>query len=122
MVGLPVRLERPVAHAGEKDQCRVLAGAHVTDRRWPLAVAGQPGGGESIEWHSLGPAGEHRLGDAGPPKHALDSSDVEVLARVRAGHDRQLGWREVELVDTAGLDEADEANGLDGRPQGHEVI
>ena len=42
----------------------------------------------------------------GPPVEALEGSDVEVLARVRAGEDRDLGRFEVEGLDPAGLDDA----------------
>ena len=86
----------------------MLARAHVADRPGLLAVAREPGGGQRVERHPLGAAGEQRLADAGPPVEALERPDVEVLARVRAGHDRDLGRLEVERLDAAGLDERDE--------------
>ena len=42
---------------------------------------------------------------------------MEVLARVRAGHDRQLGRLEIERLDAAGLDERDDAERLDAASQ-----
>ena len=91
----------------------MLAGAHVADRPGLLAVAGQPGRGQRVERHALGAAGEERLADAGPAEHALDRPDMEVLAGVRAGHDRDLGRLEVERLDAAGLDQGDDAERLD---------
>ena len=42
---------------------------------------------------------------------------MEVLARVRAGHDRDLGRLEIERLDAARLDERDEPERLDGRAE-----
>ena len=75
----------------EEDEHRVLARAHVAERRRPLPVAGEAGGGQRVERHPLRPAGEHRLRDAGPAVERLDRPDVLVLARVGGGHDRDLG-------------------------------
>ena len=67
-------------------------------------------------------AGEERLADAGAAVEALERSDVEVLARVRAGHDRDLGRLEIEGLDPAGLDEREQPERLDRRAQGHEPV
>jgi hypothetical protein len=47
---------------------------------------------------------------------------VEVLAAVRAGHDRELGRFQIERLDATGLDEGDHAERLDGGPQGDQAI
>ena len=52
----------------------------------------------------------------------LDRPDVEVLAGVRARHDRDLGRFEVEGLDAAGLDERDHPERLDGGTQRHHAI
>ena len=68
------------------------------------------------------PQARKRLADAGPAEHALDRADVEVLAGVRAGHDRDLGRLEVERLDAAGLDQGDDAERLDGRAQRDDAV
>ena len=101
----------------------MLAGAHVADRAGLLAVARQAGGGQLVERHALGAAGEERLADAGPAVQPLERPDVEVLARVRAGHDRDLGRLEVERLDAAGLDQRRRRpNGLTQLAEGDEPI
>ncbi len=122
MVRLPVRLERPILDPGEQDEDRVLPRAHVPDRRWALSVASEPGGRQRIERHALGAAGEERLGDPGTPIDRLHGPDVEVLARVRRGHDRDLRRRQVERLDAARLEEGDEAERLDRRAQGDDPV
>ena len=49
---------------------------------------------------------------------ALERPDVEVLAGVGAGHDRDLGRLEVERLDAAGLEERDDAERLDASIEG----
>ena len=95
----------------------MLPGAHVADRTGLLAVAGQPCRGQEVERGAVGPAGEQRLADARAAIQALERPDVEVLARVRAGHDRELGRLEVEGGDPAGLDERQQPERLDRRPE-----
>ena len=70
----------------------------------------------------LGAAGEQRLADAGPAIEALERPDVEVLARVRARHDRDLGRLEVEGLDAAGLDQREQPERLDRRAQGDDPV
>ena len=84
------------------------ARAHVPDRAGLLAVAREAGRGQRVERHALGAAREVRLADARPAVDALERPDVEVLARMRAGHDRELGGLEVERLDPAGLDQRDQ--------------
>ena len=45
---------------------------------------------------------------------------MEVLAGMRAGHDRQLGRIQVELLDATGFDEGHQPERLDGRPERHD--
>ena len=71
----------------------------MADRAGLLAVARQPRGGQRVERHALGAAGEERLADAGPPVDPLQRPDVEVLAGVRARQDRDLRRLEVERLD-----------------------
>ena len=78
-----------------------------------LAVASEPGRGQRVERHALGAGRDQRLADAGPAVHRLERPDVEVLAGVRAGHERELGRLEVEGLDPAGLDQRDDAERLD---------
>ena len=47
---------------------------------------------------------------------------MEVLARVGARHDRDLGRLEIERVDPAGLDQGDDAERLDAAPKRDEAI
>ncbi len=47
---------------------------------------------------------------------------MEVLARMRAGHERDLGRLEVERVDPAGLDQRHDAEWLDAAPQVGDAI
>ena len=87
-----------------------------------LAVAGEPGRRELVEGHLLRAAGQERLADIGPAVQPLDRPDVEVLAGVAAGHDREL-WRfELERLDSTGLDERHQSERLDARSEVHEVI
>ena len=53
---------------------------------------------------------------------ALERTDVEVLARMRARHDRDLGGLEIERLDAAGLDEREDAERLDRRAQRDEPV
>src|SRR5207247_4019596 len=57
-----------------------------------------------------------------PPVHALDRPDVEVLTRMRAGHDRQLGRLEIERLDPARLDQGDDAERLDAAAEIRDAI
>ena len=75
-----------------------------------------------VERGALGPAGEQRLADARAAVQALERPDVEILARVRAGHDRELGRLEVEGLDPAGLDEGQQPERLDRRAQGDDAV
>ena len=68
------------------------------------------------------PQARKRLADPGAAEHGLDRPDVEVLAAVRAGHDRELGGLEVERLDAAGLDQGHDAERLDGRAQRHDPV
>ena len=95
----------------------MLARAHVADRARLLAVAGQARRGQRVERHALGAGRDQRLADAGPPVHRLEGPDMEVLARVRARHQRELGRLEVERVDPAGLDQGHDAERLDAAPE-----
>ena len=56
------------------------------------------------------------------PEDALERPDVEVLARVRAGQDRDLGRLEVERLDAARLDERQRPERLDRRAQRDDPI
>ncbi len=47
---------------------------------------------------------------------------MEVLAAVRAGHDRELCRLQVERLDPARLDEGHDPERLDGRAEGHEPV
>ena len=47
---------------------------------------------------------------------------MEVLATVRAGHDRELGGLQIELLEAAGLDQGDDTERLDGRAEGHDPV
>ena len=87
-----------------------------------LAVAGESGGRQRVERHALVAAGQIGLADPGPAEHPLDRPDVEVLAAVRAGHDRELGGLQVEGFDAARFDQGHDAEGLDGRAQRDEPI
>ncbi len=98
------------------------AGAHVPDRTGLLAVTGQPGRRQEVERGAVGPAGQQRLADARAAVEALERPDVEVLTRVRAGHDRELGRFEVEGGDPAGLDEGQQTERLDRRAQGDDAV
>src|SRR5207249_11803721 len=66
--------------------------------------------------------GDQRLTDSGPAVHPLECPDVEVLARMRARHQCDLGWLEVERLDPACLDEGDDAERLDAAPQIRDAI
>src|SRR5688572_23080987 len=122
MLWLPVGPEIPALEAGQEQRDRVLAGAHVADRACLLAIPRQAGGGQRIEWHPLVATGQQRLAHAGPPEHALDRADVEVLATVRAGHDGELGGLQIELLEAASLDQRYDTERLDGRAQGHDPV
>ena len=111
-----VSRSQPFSRDSSKDD-GVLAGAHVADRAGLLAVPGEARGGQRVERHALVAAGQRGLADAGPAEHALQGPDVDILARVRAGHDRDLGGVEVERLDAAGLDQRDDAERLDGRAE-----
>ena len=100
----------------------MLARAHVPDRAGLLAVAGQAGGGQRVERRALGAAGEQGLAHARPAVDRLERPDVEVLARMRAGHDRDLGRLEVERGDPAGLDEREQPERLDRRAEGDQPV
>ena len=100
----------------------MLAGAHVADGAGALAVAGESGGGQRVQRHAFGAAGEQRLADTGPPEDPLQRPDVEVLARMRTRHEREFGGRKIERVDAARFDEGHEAERLDARPKGDEPI
>ncbi len=122
MLGLPVRLEIPALEPGQEQRDRVLARAHVADRAGLLAIPRKPGGGQRVERHPLIATGQQRLADASSPEHALDRPDVEVLATVRAGHDRELGWLQVEFLEAAGLDQGDDTERLDGRAESDDPV
>jgi hypothetical protein len=100
----------------------VLAGAHVADGAGPLAVPREPGGGQLVKRHVLGAAGEQGLGDLGAPEERLERPDVDVLARVGAGEDRDLRRLEVERGDPAGLEQGDRPERLDAAPERDEAI
>ena len=100
----------------------MLAGAHVPDRARLLAVAGEPGGSQLVERHLLRAAGQERLADIGPAVQSLDRPDVEVLARVAAGHDRELRRFELERLDSTGLDERHQPERLDARSEVDDVV
>ena len=99
----------------------MLPGAHVADRTGLLAVAGQPCGGQGVERHPLAAAGQERLADAGPAEHPLERADVQVLARMRARQDRDLG-RPESKASTPRLDERDRPERLDRRAQRDDAI
>ena len=61
------------------------------------------------------PQVEQRLAHVGTPEHRLERPHMLVLARVRAGHDRQLLARQGQLVGRTRLDERDDPERLDGR-------
>ena len=97
----------------------MLAGAHVADRAGLLAVAGQPRARSARRAASpSAPQASSAWLTPGPPEHALERPDVEVLARMRAGHDRDLGRLEVERLDAAGLDQRDQPERLDASSAG----
>ena len=79
-----------------------------------LAVAGQPGRRQRVE---RGTVRCRSRGCAwltpGPPIEPLERPDVEVLTGMGAGHDRELGRLEVELLDPAGLDQRHQRERLD---------
>ena len=81
----------------------------MPDIAGPLAVASQPCRGQRIEWHALAAEAKTRLADARPAEHGLQRPDVEVLAGVAAGHDRELRRLELELLDAAGLEQGEQA-------------
>ena len=121
MLGLPVRLRLPAAQLGQQDERGVLPGAHVAERSRPLAVPGEPRGGQGVQRHPLGAAGQHGLRDADPAVHRLDRPDVEVLAGVARGHHRELLGREVELRAPAGAQQRHQPERLDRRAQVHDA-
>ena len=114
---LPVLGRIPAPQPGKQERDRVLPGAHMTDRAGLLAVACQARRRQLVERGALGPAGEERLADARPAIEALERPDVEVLARMRAGQDRDLCGLEVEGGDAARLDEREQPERLDRRAQ-----
>ena len=59
---------------------------------------------------------------AGPPEHPLERPDVEVLAGVARGHERDLRRLELELRDAARLDQREDPERLDGRAQVDDVV
>src|SRR5467141_2308638 len=100
----------------------MLTGAHVADGTRLLAVARQPRGRQLVERHALRAASEVGLAHVRPPEDALERPDVEVLARVGAGHDRELVRLEVECLDAAGLDEGRDAERLDAGAQRDDAV
>ena len=94
----------------------------MADRAGLLAVPRETRGGQGIERHALVATGQGGLRDAGSAEDALQRSDVEVLTRMRAGHDRDLGGLEIEFLDPAGLDQRDDAERLDGRPESDQPL
>ena len=68
------------------------------------------------------PQAKKRLADPGAAEHALDRPDVEVLAAVRTGHDRELGGLEIERFDAARLDQGHDTEWLDGGAERHEPV
>ena len=100
----------------------MLARAHVANRAWLLAVAGQARGGQLVEGHPFGAGRDQRLCCAGPAVHALDRPDVEVFAGVGARHDRDLGRFQIEHVHAARLDQGDDAERLDAAPEGDQAV
>ena len=99
----------------------MLAGAHVPDLAGPLAIAGEPRRGQLVERHALDARRESAWTrpSAGT---ALERPDVEVLAGVAAGHDRDLGRLEVERLDPAGLEQREHAERLDAGPEVDDLI
>ena len=100
----------------------MLAGAHVADGTGLLAVTGETGSGQRVERSSLGAAAEVRLAHAGASVQALERSDVEILARMRARHDRDLGRFEIELLLPAGLEKGNDAERLHRRTKGDDPV
>ena len=47
---------------------------------------------------------------------------MEILAGMRAGHDRDLGGFQIERLDPTGLDERDDTEGLDRRAKGDDAV
>ena len=119
---LPVVGGVPALQLREHERHRVLARAHVADRAGLLAVARESGRGERVERHALGAAGEELLADARAPEDPLERADVQVLARVRAREDRDLGRLEVEGGDAAGLDQRERAERLDRGAEGDDPV
>ncbi len=122
MLRLPVRLEVPVLEPRQQQRHRMLAGAHVADGAGLLPVTGEAGRRQRVERHALAAAGQEGLADAGPTERALDRPDVEILAAVGAGHDRELGGLQVEGLDATGLDQRHDPERLHGRAQRHDAL
>ena len=95
----------------------MLARAHVPDLARFLAVARKTSGGKGVQRCPQRAAAEHLLRYARPPKDGLQGPHVDVLARMGAGHDRQIGGREVEGLDAAGFHERDQPERLHGGPE-----
>ena len=122
MVGPPVFLHRPVVDLAEKQYRSVLARAHVAKCAGLLAVARQASRRQGVERGPFGAASEHLLGDPGSPEDRLQRPDMEVLAGMGTGHDRQLRGREVEGFDATGLHECHQPERFHGRPEIHEHV
>jgi hypothetical protein len=122
MVRLPVLARIPAAQSRQQQEHGVLARAHVADRPWLLTVTGQTRRRELVERRTLGAVAEERLAHARSPVDRLQGPDMEILTRVRAGEDGDLGGLEVERGDPAGLDEGKHAERLHGRAQRNDAI
>ena len=100
----------------------MLAGTHVPNRRWPLAVTRKTGSRECVHGHPLDAAGQQGLAHAGPAEDALERADMEILARVRRRHERDLGRAQVEGRLAAGLQQRYQPEWLDRRSERHEMV
>ena len=87
-----------------------------------LAVAREAGGGQGIDRRALGAQRERGLADVGPPEQRLERANVEVLAGVARGHDRDLRRLQRELLHAARLDQRGDTERLDRRAQEDEVV
>ena len=89
----------------------------MAQRAGSLAVAGEALRGDRIERHAVSAAREDGLRNARAAEQRGERADVDVLARVRARHQREFLWGQVERGDATRLDQCDECEGLGGRPE-----
>jgi len=94
----------------------------VPDLARPLAVAGEAGCGQRVNGRALRAQPEPGLAHVGPPEHRLERSDVEVLAGVARGHDRDLGRRQLELANPARFEQREDPERLDRGTQVDDVV